>query len=257
MAVDSASPAQPSVRAAARVIDLLDALRQAPDGLGLGDLARAAGVPKSTALRYLTTLEERLYVDRDRHSGVYRLGLVVQSQAQVVAPVQQAVRRSLDRLRDRFDETGTFGILDGTRTLVLDVVESRQTIRLGAEVGARGHLHSSAMGKAIAATLPDRVVRHFVEAGGLKPFTPKTITDPNSFYAEVERIRGRGYATTDEEKDLGTYGVAVALPTERLRAAIGLSAPAIRFDPEAVPLMAESLRTEAESIATTLRSLSH
>jgi IclR family transcriptional regulator, acetate operon repressor len=254
MAVDTPSSRPRPVRSATRVLDLLDALQAAPEGLGLRDISKAAGMPKSTALRYLATLEERRYVDRDPESGIYRLGLAIPSQAQFFARLRQAVRPSLERLRDRFDETITFSMLDGDHTTLLDIVESRQAIRLGSEIGARGHLHSTAIGKAVASTLPEGFIRRVIDTVGLPQRTPNTITDPERYLQELDEIRARGYSFTNEENNIGTHGVAVALPTKKLRGAIGLSAPNLRFDPDAVPAIAKALQTEAEEIARTLES---
>jgi IclR family transcriptional regulator, acetate operon repressor len=242
------------VRSATRVLDLLDALQASPEGLGLRDISKAAGMPKSTALRYLATLEDRRYVDRDPESGIYRLGLAIPSQAQFFARLREAVRPSLERLRDEFDETLTFSMLDGDRTTLLEIAESRQPIRLASEIGAQGRLHTTAIGKAVAATLPEDFIRRVIATTGLPKLTPNTITDPERYMEELAEIRERGYSITDEENDVGTHGIAVPLPTTKLRAGIGLSAPKMRFDPDALPRIARALRREAETIASTLDS---
>jgi IclR family acetate operon transcriptional repressor len=254
MALDSSKAPSHAVRVLSRALDLLDELQRSPEGLRLREVARAAGVPRSTASRYLATLEERRYVDRDPTSGLYRLGLGVPSQAQFFARLRVAVRPSLERLREKFDETITFSMLDGHRTTLLEIAQSHQPIRLGAEVGKRDYLHSTAMGKAIAASLPEDFVRDIIGTVGLPALTPDTITDPDRYLAELKEIRARGYAVSSQENNVGTYGVAVAVPTTRLPAGIGLSAPSIRFERDAVPGIVESLCKEAELIATALES---
>jgi IclR family transcriptional regulator, acetate operon repressor len=250
------STSAPPIRSVARALDVLDALQRAPDGLALRDVSREVGMPKSTTLRHLTTLEERRYISRDPATGVYRLGLAIPSQAQFVAQVTQAVRPSLERLRDEFDETASLSMLDGNRTTLLEIVESRQAIRLRVEVGARGYLHATGIGKAIASTLPDSFIQQIVETTGLPEFTPKTVTDPARLREQLEQARARGFATSDEENELGSFGVAVPVPTEKLRSAIGVSIPTIRVDHDLVPVIADRLRSEAATIAGTLESRS-
>ena len=57
----------------------------------------------------------------------------------------------------------------------------------------------------------------------------RTITDPEAFLAELEEIRGRGYAIDNGENEEGGRCVAVPLALAGVRAAISLSAPAVRF----------------------------
>lgn len=240
------------VRSATRVLDLLDALQEAPDGLALHELARRVGIPKSTALRYLATLVERRYVDRDPVDGRYRLGLGVPSQAQLFARLSLAARPTMEALERRFGEMVTFGVLDRDRIAFLDVVESSQVIRLAARLGDRNYLHSTAIGKAVASALPDEVVRRAVTSSGMPKRTEKTITDVDELLAELERTRERGYAIADQENDAGARGVAVALPTNRLHAGLGITAPAMRFPLEQADEVAAALTEAAAEIAAAM-----
>src|SRR5207247_6733346 len=62
-----------SIRAVERVIDVFDVLRVRRRGASLAEIARATGLARSSAFRYLTTLERRGYVERDGSDG-YRFG---------------------------------------------------------------------------------------------------------------------------------------------------------------------------------------
>lgn len=239
-------------RSVTRVLDLLDALQQAPDGLPLGALIQIAGVPKSTTLRYLGTLIDRRYVERDAVTGEYRLGLGAPSQAQFYARLARVARPSMERLRDSIRETVTYGVLDRDGVVFLDVVESPQLIRLNAHLGDRSPLHSSAIGKAIAATLPDDQVARIVEHVGLVRRTERTITSVDDLLADLHEVRRRGYAISNGENDLDACAVAASLPTPRLHAALGVTAPAMRFSLEDAHAVGPALRREAEAVAAQL-----
>ncbi|MEN3284495.1 MAG: IclR family transcriptional regulator, acetate operon repressor [Solirubrobacteraceae bacterium] len=238
-----------SVRSATRVLDLLDVLQDAPDGMRLHELSLRTAMPKSTVLRYLGTLLERGYVDRDPVTGEYRLGLAVPSQAQFFARLSLAARPAMQRLGERFGEMVTFGVLDRDRIAFLDIIESPQVIRLAGRLGDRNYLHSSAIGKAVAATLPDDLVRRALESSGMPPLTDKTITDVDELLRELERVRTRGYAVADQENDAGARGIAVALPTTRVHGGLGIAAPAMRFPLEQAETVAVALREAAAEVA--------
>lgn len=245
----SSNGAQSPSRSATRVLDLLDALQDAPGGLPLHELARRTGMPKNSAMRYLGTLAERRYVERDPLNGEYRLGLAVPSQAQFYGRLASAARPVLQRIAERFDETVTFGVLDRDRVSFLDVVQSTQAIRLAAHVGDRDLLHCTAAGKAVASTLPEEVVRKLLATSGMPAQTPKTIVDIELLLAELHEVRERGYAIADLENDPGARGVAVPLPTPRVHGALGVTAPAMRFSLRDAERVAEVLREEARDIA--------
>jgi IclR family acetate operon transcriptional repressor len=47
-----------------KALDILESIKQTPDGVKLSDLARAVDMPKATVYRILATLESRGFLDR-------------------------------------------------------------------------------------------------------------------------------------------------------------------------------------------------
>lgn len=158
----------------------------------------------------------------------------------------------MERLGERFGEMVTFGVLDRDRISFLDIIESPQVIRLGARLGDRNYLHSNAIGKAVAATLPDDVVRRALESSDMPQGTEKTITDIDELLRELERVRARGYVVADQENDAGARGVAVALPTKRVHGGLGVTAPAMRFSLEQAEIVAPALSEAAAEVAAAM-----
>jgi IclR family transcriptional regulator, acetate operon repressor len=239
-----------AVRAAERVLDILDVLQGASDGVTLGGLAWAARLPKSSAFRYLATLEARGYVVRDGGGDTYRLGLAFQPlRPRDLALLAAAARPHLEELCDRFGETINLGVLDGTRVAYLDVVESPRAVRFAARRGGRDPVHSSALGKAIAANLGDAEVRRILAVEGMPARTARTITDPEQFLQELATVRARGHATDNGENEEGGSCVGVDLAGCRLPAALSLSAPSARLEPGQVQEVAAALRRAARLVA--------
>lgn len=241
-----------SIRAVQRVCDLLDLLQQEPDGTSL---ARAAGVtrlPKSSAFRYLATLEERRYVERDPSTGDYHLGLaLLPMQTRQLDVLTRRVRPYLEQLQAEFHETSNLGMLDGNSVIYLDMVESPHAMRLAARRGARDPLHATALGKAIAAELPVDRVRSILKAGGMPRVTENTLTTEGAYLASLDEIRRAGYAVDDEENEIGARCVAVAL-VSNLPLAISVSGPSARLTPKLVPLVAKRLRDATATLASEL-----
>jgi IclR family acetate operon transcriptional repressor len=240
------------VRAVQRVLDILDSLQQSADGLSLAGVARASGVPRSSAFRYLATLEGRGYVEREP-GGRYRLGLsFLPLRARRVEFLAARARPYLEELRARFKETINLGVLDGAVIAYVEMLESPQAVRFSAQAGDGDPIHSTALGKAIAAQLPEDDVRRILAVGGMARRTSRTIIDPDEFLRELERVRGRGYAVDDRENEEEGRCVAVALPAGRIPAAISLSAPAARFPLARADDVAPALNRAATRLAAEL-----
>jgi IclR family transcriptional regulator, acetate operon repressor len=243
-----------SLRAVERTLEILDALARSPDGLTLSALAKEVAMPRSSVFRYLSVLEERRYVGRDPRSGSYQLGLAFFSFASPpTRSLAAAAKPLLERLRDAFGETINLGVLDGRRVLYLEVVESMRAMRLSARRGDREFIHSSALGKAIAAQLSEEEVRKILEVEGMPSLTSGTITDPDTYLRILEDVRATGFSTDFGESEEGARCIAVKLewPASSIRAAISLSSPAARFPTDDLEGVASELRATAREIAGT------
>jgi IclR family acetate operon transcriptional repressor len=240
-----------SIRAVDRVLDVLDVLRRRPRGASLVEVARAAGLPRSSAFRYLATLEARGYVERDAAGGVYRLGSAFPAHGRRLN-LATAARPLLEELRDRFQETINLGVLDGNAVAYLDIVESPLAIRFAARPGDRNAIHSTALGKALATQLHDDDVRQILAAEGMAPVTTATITNVEEYLRDLAGVRRRGFALDSGENEVGGGCVAVAVPGTEVPAAISLSAPAGRLSAERVEEVAAALRETAGRLVTTL-----
>jgi IclR family acetate operon transcriptional repressor len=242
------------VRSVARALDLLDVLQGLPGGATLARLSEAVGLPKSSTFRYLNTLESRGYVESGAAPGTYRLGMrFVPSHQRRLQVLGERARPVMQRLRDRFGETVNLAVLDGNRIVYVEILESARTMRLAARVGDRVPVHSSALGKAICATLPDDDIVEILDAEGMPRLTANTITRIPDFLAAVGSVREAGYALDDGEHEEDGRCVAVAIGGSGVPAAVSVSAPAVRFSSDEVGPVAAALMAAAIEIGSPRR----
>lgn len=238
------------VLAVLRVCDLLDVLQQAPEGLTLHAATQMTSMPKTSVFRYLTTLVEHGYVERDPHTSVYRLGhAFLPVSPRDIDVLTEHARDHLTELRQRFSETVNLGLLDGSRVLYLDVAKSPNSFLVVHDRGDREPLHATALGKALAARLSDDRIRELLTAEGMPRLTEHTITDLEAFLDEVHDVRVRGWALEDNETVLGSRSVAMAVPGDHLVAGLSISAPAARLTLEEAERMAHALGYHVARIA--------
>ncbi|WP_344216674.1 IclR family transcriptional regulator [Kribbella sancticallisti] len=239
-----------TVRAVDRVCAVLNLLQDSIEGVSLATVAEAAELPKSSAFRYLWTLETHRYVERDGVSGLYRLGLgFAGMQSRHLELLRHRARPVLEALRDELGETINLGILDGSSIIYLDLVESKRGVRMAAKGGDRDPIHSTALGKAIAAFLTEAEVLAALEHSGMPAVTPQTITTVPGYLKELAKVRRLGYAVDDAENEVDGRCVAVPIQGTLLPAALSVSAPASRLPVQDIERVASRLREAATEIA--------
>jgi len=225
---------QYTIAVVARTLDVLEALAAAETSLGATDIARHIGTTKSAAYRILTTLEQRGYVIKDARTAEYRLGgrfTFLSRRAFSVGELRQQARPLLEALHQRFRETINLGVPDGSEIVYIDMVESDRGLRMSARLGGHDPLHSTSLGKAILAFLPERE-RERILASPLPSRTGRTSTDATTLRAELECIRRGDVAQDRGENEAGAlcFGAPIFDATGAVVAAVSVSSPESRVD---------------------------
>ncbi|GAB3402330.1 IclR family transcriptional regulator [Flindersiella endophytica] len=241
------------VRAADRLLDVMEALASHVDGLSLTELARQTEIPKTTVLRYIMTLIDRGYVVRGPAVDTYRIPFSLQvMRPQQIVQLVAAVRPWMFSLRETFQATVNLGVLESNGVSYLEVASDTGAIRFNARTGARDPIHSTALGKAIAVQLREPEIRRIARLEGLPPRTATTITELAAFLRELQDVRRRGYARDRGENEEGGACLAVPLYGAPVPAALSLTAPVGRLTADAIDQVVAGLREAAEAVANTL-----
>lgn len=242
-----------SIRAVRRVCDILDLLQSKQGTATLAEVAAVTKLPKSSAFRYLATLETRRYVEHDAETGVYRLGLGLLPLGLLELDlIAERIRPRLEQLRDEYEETLNLAVLEGNGVTYLDIVESPRAMRMASRRGDREPIHSTALGKALAAELPEERVREILAAKGMPAFTERTLTRVDLYLSELQRVREEGFAIDDRENEPDGRCVAVAVTGARPSIAISLSAPISRLPRELLEEVGRRLQAVASTVAAEL-----
>jgi DNA-binding IclR family transcriptional regulator len=191
---------------------VLEALASSDEfGLGPSAIADRVDLDKATVTRLLRTLIETGYVTQDEMSRRYRLtGKILRLAHGMSAQLdlQRVARPHLKRLREEAGETVHLGVRDGLSVFYVDKLVSDNSIQLVSEVGQTMPLHTTALGKAILAALPERERETIVGQMDFAPRTARTIRSSVQFREEIARTQARGYAIDDRENE--DFGACVA-----------------------------------------------
>ncbi|HET8560507.1 MAG TPA: IclR family transcriptional regulator [Marmoricola sp.] len=206
------SPAQPPLSNAGhsvsleRGLSILSAFSSARPVLGIADLARAAGLTKSTTHRYVATLVRLDYVQQDPETRKYYLGPRVIDLGFAAIDSMELTRVAAPALQALADETGytvSMAVCDGPDIVYVDRRRSgRRTslaMDLNLHVGSRLPAYCTAMGKAMLAFKDPATLRQILDRTDMARRGPNTFTNREQLTAALARVRQVGIAVNDEE----------------------------------------------------------
>ena len=210
-------------------------------------------IHKSTVFRLLSTLEARGLVDQNTSRGRYQLGYgVVQLAAGATRKLDLSVisRPICEALAEAIGETVNVAVHDGDAVVSIDQVIGSAAMTSVNWVGQRDPLHAASAGKVFLAYMTAEE-RADALPEKLKRFTERTITSREALEAQLEDVRQQGYAFTMEEREIGL--AAVAAPIRALDggvvAALAISGPTFRINPDTIPEMAQQVVVAAIQIS--------
>jgi DNA-binding IclR family transcriptional regulator len=166
---------------------------------------------KSTVHGMTSALEELGAVMRDPLTKKYKLGftlLEIGRSAYSQIDLKTSARPVIEELMEKTQASVFLGILNWDHVTVLDIVESRQDLKITAPVGTTMPLFAGAVGKVFLASMEGDQAAKIVKSKGLPQFTKNSVVDSELYHQELKRVRQKGYAVDDEEYILGVRAVA-------------------------------------------------
>jgi len=139
------------VQSVSNALDLLETFAAEEGELGISELQKRLALHKNSVFRLVATLEARGYLEQNKATGKYRLGvkaLEVRQAYLAHRDLFSLARPVLEEIVARCNETAYLGVIRARRAVYLDAVETTRLVRVGWRVGTGLPLHCTAMGKA-------------------------------------------------------------------------------------------------------------
>jgi len=226
------------IQAVAHALDVIEQFGSDREELGVTDLSKRLKLHKNNVFRLLATLEARGYVEQNKATENYRLGVRCLQLGQRFAVQLGLLRQAepvLAELAKSMRETAVLAVHRSPGMIPLAAADGGQPVRAVVQIGEPMPLHCTAVGKAHLAffageDLPQRV------PAALPAHTSRTITDQQRFIAEIEATTRRGYAVEVGEfiEDVHAVAVPVRDYTGAVVACLGLTGPAHRLPSDAI-----------------------
>ena len=223
------------IQAVVHALTLLEEFSGDVDELGVTELSKRLKLHKNNVFRLLATLEEKGYIEQNKITENYRLGIKSLELGQTFIRQMGVLRQAhpvMEKLSLELHENVYVGVIRNHNVVYLDVVESDQAVRVVSRVGSQLPVWCSAIGKAQVASMNvGELEKILPPAKEWHACTPKSIRDKNVFFKELELINQQGYAVDNEEYDLDVkcVGAAIRDYTKRVVAGISISGPSFRL----------------------------
>jgi DNA-binding IclR family transcriptional regulator len=177
----------------------------------LAEISRKTVLPRSTAHHLLRALVEFGYLVQDGDARTYTLApklFRLTGRTWSKEQLAEIVMSFLDELSRRTGEGTSLAVLRDGVVTVIAKREPEGPVRVVQEVGAKRPVYCTAVGKALAAWLPEQELDGIIRRAVFKRLTPNTITTPAAFRREMARIRAAGFALDNEEHIEGIRCIA-------------------------------------------------
>lgn len=227
-----------TIQSVSHALDVLEQFNGSVEEIGVTELSKRLKLHKNNVFRLLATLEARGYIEQNKITENYRLGLKCLQLGQIfihqMGLLLQA-RSTLEDLVKGTNESAFVAIRKGGAIVPLEFLEPARPVRVVSFLGSALPAHCTAAGKVylvfeseggLGQSLPERLERH----------TTKTITDGKLLREQMRDIVEAGYAVDEGEfwEDISSVAVPIRDYTRTLVGALVVAAPGTRFDSEAI-----------------------
>jgi IclR family pca regulon transcriptional regulator len=241
------------VQSLERGLAVIRAFNAGAPELTLSDVARATGLTRAAARRFLLTLTDLGYVRTDGKyfsltARVLELGYAFLSSM----TLPEVAQPHLERLSAEVHESSSVSVLEGTDIVYVARVAVSRIMTVSINVGTRFPAYATSMGHVLLAGVDKPALEKYLSLTVLDRLTAHTLTDPDALCAELDVVREQGWALVDQELEEGLRSVAAPIRDRqgKVVAAVNVSTHASRTTRESVrdemlpPLLAAAKRIE-------------
>lgn len=237
-----------------RTLSILEAIATSTNGMTNSDINRRLKIPKSSASYILRVLENRGYLMRESETGKYRLGLKLLSISREMLShidVRDVAKPVMESFVRKVNLSMHLAVLDNGRAVYVEKVEADGFVKMDIWVGHRLPIHTTAIGKVLVAQMLEKDILTILEMRGMERKTPKSITLPKKYLAELSKVREHGFAIDNEENNLGVRCVAAPIydSNGKIIAALGTSSTTLQIDEKHLPQILEMVKHSAAKIS--------
>ena len=207
-------PGRPTefVRSFERGLAVIRAFSADAPSLTLSDVARATGLTRAAARRFLLTLEALGYVGSEGHQFRLRPKVLELGYAYLSSlSFEEVALEHMREVAEEIHESCSASVLDGTDIVYVARVPAKRIMSISLSIGTRLPAYCTSMGRVLLAALPETALDNYFRSADLEPHTSRTVTDEGRLRHILEGVRKQGWAMVDQELEDGVRSLAVPI----------------------------------------------
>lgn len=224
------------IRSVSHALDVIEQFYGEADELGVTELSKRLKLHKNNIFRLLATLESRGYIEQNKATENYRLGVRSLQLGQAYIGRMGLLRQArpiMEILVKQCRESAYVAVARRGGMVPLDSVDADQPIRLVSQIGETLPLHCTASGKAQLAFESEEDLKTRLP-DSLKKYTASTVTERQALVQQLRAVTEKGYAVDTGEyvEDVRSIAVPIKDYTGRVVGTLAVSGPAYRLPNE-------------------------
>ncbi|MCX8023006.1 MAG: IclR family transcriptional regulator [Syntrophorhabdaceae bacterium] len=245
-------------RSLERALKILCAFSSERQGMTLGQLSEAVGLPKATTMRLSMTLIDHDFLRYDSQTKKYSLGLKLFELGSIVFStfsLRKIVSPYLASLQAKIAKTTFLGVILDDQLVYLDKHEDpRNPIRFASNIGMRRPPYFGMLGQLLMAYMEEEEVDRILKKTPLAPLTKLSIVDVGEFKKRLISIREKGYFIDEGEAIDGISGISAPIfdYTGKVVGGIGIGFISISVDEDEKKALVKEVVQTAKKISQEL-----
>jgi DNA-binding IclR family transcriptional regulator len=226
------------IRSVSHALDVIEQFYGEADELGVTELSKRLKLHKNNIFRLLATLESRGYIEQNKATENYRLGVRSLQLGQAYVGRMGLLRQArpiMEALVKQCRESAYVAVSRRGGMVPLDSVDADQPIRLVSNIGESLPLHCTAVGKAHLAFEPEDELKARLPES-LKKYTSSTVTERQALLQQLRTVLEKGYSVDSGEhvEDVRSVAVPIKDYTRQVVGTLAVSGPAFRISAERI-----------------------
>lgn len=243
----------PALEKGARILDVV---ARTPQSLGVSEIARELGMPRSSAHGLCATLTHLSLLIK-RPDQTYQLGPHLMRWANAFAR-KSDVAAEFAAIWDQGTQlpgaTITLSVLEGSDVVYIAARNSDMTPNFNFRIGMHLPAPFTATGKSFLSYLSDFEVRKLLDGQLPEPLTPYSVQDIDQLIEELRACRTRGYSIDNQQVSEGMvcYGASVLNSQNRPIAGVAVSLPKDEYSKDEEARIIRNVKEIANTISVRL-----
>jgi DNA-binding IclR family transcriptional regulator len=226
------------IQSVSHALDVLEQFNGSVEEIGVTELSKRLKLHKNNVFRLLATLEARGYIQQNKLTENYRLGLKCLQLGQTFIHQMGLLLQSravIEELAKVTQESAFVAVRKGVGIVPLDFVEPLRAVRVVSFLGTALPAHCTAAGKIYLVFESDGEFSQHL-GSSLKRYTARTIVDGAALAAQTKEIDLAGYAVEQEEftDEVSSVAVPIRDYTRTLVGAMAVVGPSHRLTSDVI-----------------------